>query len=193
MTEPGLETALRDIWFGQVWRANAARVVADGEDVVALWMPAGAPSHYPVDQGGVELRIPRRKAILGERRLKRDALALLRPGARHSIWLFWEGGAFSYWYVNLEQTLGWNDGFFDIIDEKLDLIVTADGILRWKDEDELERAAELGLLDAPAVRAEAERVIEKWPFPTGWEDFRPQQDWPLPRLPSGWNERTHFG
>ena len=27
--------------------------------------------------------------------------------------------------------------------------------------------------DAAAFRAEGERVLAEWPFPTGWEDWRP--------------------
>ena len=64
--------------------------------------------------------------------------------------------------------------------------MTPDGAVRWKDEDELEHAASLGLVDAAEVRAEAERVLEASPFPTGWEDFRPEPDWPSPRFPQGW-------
>jgi hypothetical protein len=37
-----------------------------------------------------------------------------------------------------------------------------------------------------AVRAEGERVLAAWPFPTGWEEFRPDPAWPLPGLPEGW-------
>ena len=51
-----------------------------------------------------------------------------------------------------------------------------DGTYRWKDEDELEQAAALGIVDAAAVRAEGQRVLEEWPFPTGWEDWRPDPD-----------------
>ena len=41
-----------------------------------------------------------------------------------------------------------------MVHEKLDLIVTPDNTLRcWKDEDELEHAASLGVLDADEVRA----------------------------------------
>nr|MBA2475753.1 DUF402 domain-containing protein [Actinomycetota bacterium] len=59
---------------------------------------------------------------------------------------------------------------------------------RWKDEDELDEAASLGLLDAAAVRAEAERVLADPPWPTGWEQWRPDPSWPAPRLPAGWDE-----
>jgi hypothetical protein len=127
--------------------------------------------------------------VLAERAESRVALALERPGARLSIWLFWSPvGAFVHWYVYFERTLGWNGASYDAVDEKLDLIVTPEGTLQWKDEDELEHAASLGLLDAGEVRAEADRVVADWPFPTGWEGFRPDPGWPLPRLPREWEQ-----
>ena len=135
----GSDVVLRDVWFGRTWRANAARVVADEPGLIVLWMPRGVPALYPLDPEGAEVRIPSAERTLAERLASRDALALLRPGARHSIWLFWEPtGTFAYWYVNFERTLGWNRACFDTVDEKLDLIVTPDNTVRWKDEDELE-------------------------------------------------------
>jgi hypothetical protein len=184
----GSDVALRDIWFERVWRANASRVVADGAKQVALWIPEGSPAKYRVDTAGREVRIPNRDALLADRTASRDALALLKPDGRYSIWLFWkEDGAFDNWYVNFERTLGWNGVSFDMVDHKLDLIVTADSTVRWKDEDELEHAASLGLVDAEDVRVEAARVLEEWPFPTGWEQFQPEPDWELPKLPPGWD------
>jgi hypothetical protein len=186
----GADIALRDVWFDRVWRAGAARVVSVEPELVVLWMPQGSPSRYPVDADGTEVRIPSHDAGLTERCTSRDALALQRPGARHSVWLFWEpDGTFDSWYVNFERTLGWNGACFDTVDEKLDLIVTPDGGHRWKDEDELELAVARGLVDGEAVREEAERVLAEWPFPTGWEDFRPDPGWPLPALPGGWHRR----
>jgi hypothetical protein len=29
-------------------------------------------------------------------------------------------------------------------------------------------------------------VLAAWPFPTGWEDWRPDPAWPAPELVSGW-------
>jgi hypothetical protein len=185
----GSEVALRDIWFERVWRANAARVVANDDGLVVLWIPKGSPAMYPVDMTGHEVRIPNADAFLTARAVNRDALALLRPNGRYSIWLFWsEDGAFEHWYVNLERTVGWNGVCFDMVDHKLDLIITPDATVRWKDEDELEQAASLNLLDARDVRMEAAKLLERWPFPTGWERFRPEQEWPLPALPPGWDQ-----
>jgi hypothetical protein len=89
--------------------------------------------------------------------------------------------------VNFERWLGRGATTIDYVDDKLDLVVEPDGSLRWKDEDELEEAARLGLLDADAVRAEAERVVADPPWPTGWEEWRPDPAWPLPALPASWD------
>jgi hypothetical protein len=39
---------------------------------------------------------------------------------------------------------------------------------------------------AAAVRAEGERVLAEWPFPTGWEDWEPDPSWPPPSVPDAW-------
>jgi uncharacterized protein len=189
VTRLGSEIALRDIWFERVWRANAGRVVADEKDLVVLWIPKGSPAMYPVDTLGREIRIPNSESVLAPRVASRDALALLTTDGHYSIWLFWkEDGTFEHWYVNLECSLGWNGPNFDTVDHKLDLIVSPDTTVHWKDEDELDQAASLGLLDAHEVRTEAERLLEQWPFPTGWEEFKPEPLWPLPALPAGWDQ-----
>ena len=43
------------------------------------------------------------------------------------------------------------------------------------------------MLDAAAVRDEAARVLAAPPWPTGWEDWRPDPAWPLPALLPGWD------
>lgn len=57
-------------------------------------------------------------------------------------------------------------------------------------------AVEVGLFTAEkakAIRAEGESVIarveaEAWPFDVNWSDWRPDPEWPLPRVPAGWDE-----
>ena len=44
-----------------------------------------------------------------------------------------------------------------------------------------------GLVREDAIRAEGERVIAEWPFPTGWEAWRPDPAWPTPVLPTDWH------
>ena len=176
----------RDVHRGRVWRAQACRIVEESPELVALWMPPGSPAMLPADEHGARLRIPRDTWELEQTTTSHDALCLARPGRGHSIYPHWQDGGFAYWYVNLEQPLRRTLVGFDTFDEKLDLIIRPDGSYEWKDEDELEHAAALGLLDAAAVRAEAVRVLEEWPFPTGWEGWRPDPAWPIPQLPEGW-------
>ena len=169
---------------GRVWRAQACRIVEEAFNRVVLWFPAGGPAKVPA--GG--RRIPGNAWELEDTAPTRDSLCIARRGRHHSIYVFWdEDGVFSHWYVNFEQPLRRTQLGFDTFDEKLDLIVRPDGSYRWKDEDELEQAAAAGLLDAVAVRAEAARVLEEWPFPVGWEDWRPDPAWPVPQLPYGWD------
>jgi uncharacterized protein len=158
--------------------------VKESPEVIVLWIPAGSPAKVPA--GG--LRIPGDDWELEDAAPDRDQVCVARPGRAHSIYLFWDDDrALSHWYVNFERPLKRTPIGLDTFDEKLDLIVRPDGSFEWKDEDELEQAAALGLLDADAVRAEAARVLEEWPFPTGWEDWRPDPSWPIPQLPEGWD------
>ena len=75
-------------------------------------------------------------------------------------------------------------------DHTLDIWVEADGSWRWKDEDELQTAVLLGYFtvgEAAAFRAEGERVVAEWPFPTGWEEWRPEPSLEVPAVPAGWD------
>jgi Protein of unknown function (DUF402) len=173
----------RDVHRGRVWRAQACRIVADTPEQIVVWIPAGAPAKVPA--GG--LRIPGDDWELEDTAPSRDQVCVARRGRAHSVYVFWlDEGSLSHWYVNFEEPLRRTPLGVDTFDWKLDLIVQPDGSYRWKDEDELEQAAALGLLDADAVRVEAARVLAEWPFPTGWEDWRPDPAWPLPQLPAGW-------
>jgi predicted RNA-binding protein associated with RNAse of E/G family len=104
--------------------------------------------------------------------------------------LFWRADwTFRGWYVNLE-TNGRTALGVDVHDHILDVWVTADGEVEWLDEDELAEGLELGAIlptTAAAARAEGERVLEEWPFPTGWEGWRPPPEWLPPTLPPGWD------
>jgi len=97
------------------------------------------------------------------------------------------GGRFTNWYVNFERESARRGACFDIVDEKLDLVVAPDGTVRLKDEDEFEEAARADFLDANEVRAELERVLAEPPWPTGWEEWRPDPAWATPELPEGWD------
>jgi len=179
---------LREVWHGRVWRANACRVIEENAGRIALWLPRGAPAKYAAREDGTEIRIPVADWSLSDRTNPRDGLGLFQLGARHSLWHFWdENGSLAYWYVNFEQPLRRTELGFDYQDEKLDIVVEPDGRWYLKDEDELEQAAGLGLVDADAVRAEAARVLAAPPWPSGWEDWQPDPAWSIPKLPEGWD------
>ena len=119
-----------------------------------------------------------------------DVVMLFPRGRAYALWLFREAGTFRGWYVNLEDRHVFGDRTIDTRDGVLDIWVPAEtGEPQWKDEDELEAAALQGRVtpeEAVAIRAEGERVLAERPWPTGWEHFRPDPSWSIPRLPDGW-------
>lgn len=182
------DVALREIRYGRVWRANALRLVEEHEGCLVLWSPAGIPRKLPLAGDGSEIRLPCAEWRLGERATVWEALGFVYARRPYSLWLHWAPDRrFSHWYVNLEQPLGRTAVGWDYVDDKLDLVVAPDGAVTWKDEDELEQADRLGLLDAACVRAAAERVLADPPWPTGREDWLPNPSWPVPALPPGWD------
>ena len=119
------------------------------------------------------------------------ALRLIRRGEAHAIELYWDPDwGLRGWHVNLQAPVRETPHGFDTTDWALDVWVEPDGRWRWKDEDDFAEAQALGILDAEAaaaVRAEGERVVAAWPFPTGWEDWRPDPAWTPPPLPADWH------
>jgi len=114
-----------------------------------------------------------------------------REGARHSIDIYWtaEWEQMS-WYVNLQLPTVVGERFVDTTDQALDVLAFPDGTWRWKDEDELAEAVELGIwgeAEAAEIRAEGERVIAEAPWPTGWEEWRPPESWGPLGLPRDWH------
>lgn len=180
----GDAVALRQLFRGRVWSAAPAIVVRDDPELLALWLPPGVDLLSPV--GG--LFDDWTHAVRRARR-RHGILRLTRPGAAHSILLFRrDDGSFHGWYVNLERQLARTAHGIDVDDHLLDVFVEADGRHRWLDEDELAEAVARGIVaaaEAEATRAEGERVLAAWPFPTGWEEWRPDPGWPLPELPPG--------
>ena len=127
-----------------------------------------------------------------------DTLRLVRPGAAHSVLLFWSEAesTFQGWYVNLEEPMQRTAIGFDYMDQTLDIVVSPDlSEWRWKDEDELQQALDAGIVSeetALRIRAEGERVIESMdrrdpPFNGDWERWRPDPGWAVAVLPAGWD------
>jgi len=109
------------------------------------------------------------------------ALRFMGAGDAHTVEVTWDlDWRLLGWYVNLQAPLVVDGTRFDTMDQALDIVVEPDGSWSWKDEHHLVEAVELGILDereAAEVRAEGARVIAACPWPTGWESWRPPQQW----------------
>ena len=188
----------RFVWPRRVFSAIPATVVERTSSRVVLWIAPETPVRWP---RGMRLPI----AELAEQRWPHEEarwyggrLMIAEPGASHSVYLTWgKDGELVGWYVNLEEPWRESPFGFDTTDHLLDVWIEPDRSWRWKDEDELAEAVEIGLFTpakADAIRAEGERAIERieaWstPFDEGWETWRPDPDWPLPELPNDWDRR----
>jgi Protein of unknown function (DUF402) len=185
----------RFVWPWRVFSAKPVTVVERREDRVVLWL---APETATKAPPGFHVSIPELVAgtwTLSNWRWYGGRLMIWQEGDSHSTYVSWsDKGEFLGWYVNLEDpwretTLG-----FDSTDHLLDIVIDPDRSWRWKDEDHLAEAVEIGLFSpeqARAFRTEGERAIERieaWapPFDEGWEKWRPDPTWPLPSLPNGW-------
>jgi len=194
MWSSGDTALLRFVRYGRVRRATPHVVVEDSGELVALYVPVGTLGKVAVWDGSpIRGQADREWALRDHVWDSYRVLRLLRWGDAHSLELFWkeETGDFAGWYVNLQEPLRRTPLGFDTDDLVLDIWVDPDGGWQWKDEDELEEAVRLGRFtadQAAAIRAEGDRVVEKRPWPTGWEGWQPDPDWPTPELPSNWNE-----
>ena len=185
--------ALRFIRYGKVRRASPHTVIRDDGELVVLHIPVGAEAKTAVTgRRPIRGQADRTWALRDLTWHTYQVLRLIRFGAGHSVELFWhaEDDSFAGWYVNLQEPLRRSPVGFDTDDLVLDIWIEPDGSWQWKDEDELESAVELGRFteeEARVIRAEGERVIAARPWPTGWEDWKPDPAWPVPGLPEGWD------
>jgi uncharacterized protein len=193
MWSSGETALLRFVRYGKVRWAVPHVVVEDSPELVALYLPVGAPAKAPVwdgrpIRGQVDREWPMRDHVWHTS----SELRLIRWDSAHCIELLWDPETWNFkgWYVNIQEPVRRSQLGFDTDDLVLDVWVEDDGTWRWKDEDELEEAVRLGRFNrtqAAAIRAEGERVVAEQPWPTGWEDWRPDPEWPLPQLPETWN------
>jgi hypothetical protein len=197
MWSKGAHVVLRYVEPVGVVGALPTTVLADAGVVVVLYMAGGATCAWPTVDGRPirELSLEDRwsgRWGWAEREWHGPGLVIVhREGNGYALWHFVdEDGAFAGWYVNLERAWVRTDLGFDTRDHTLDAWVEPNGDWRWKDEDELESAVEHGWYtreEAETFRAEGERVLAQWPFPTGWEDWREPEGWEPATLPAGWH------
>jgi predicted RNA-binding protein associated with RNAse of E/G family len=97
--------------------------------------------------------------------------------------------------VNLQTPLERTRFGFRSTDQFLDIVVAPDLSWRWKDEDELAEAVDVGRVtpaEASAIRSEGERVVadieaRSWPFDGSMKDWRPDPAWGIPAITGIWN------
>lgn len=186
---------LRELWSGRVFAARPAIVVADEPGQTMLFVPGRVSCGLPIGDDGEELRLPDRPWHLEVRdRGANPILSFAWPDTRYAVlrWSTPEGAP--VWYVNLQDPLRRTPLGFDTVDHALDVLVGLDGTWRWKDEEELAEAVDLGLFtdeEAAAFRAEGQRAAARIldrepPFDHDWSGWRPDPSWPTPSLPEGW-------
>ena len=182
-------------------------VVADTDRLISLWLPEGAQTEMshglipglrlPWRPGDWELRESVWRWC--------SALFLIVPGEWRATWVLWMpeggptrprglpglrggtrtgdllsdvgGGEFMGWYVNIQEPIRRTPTGFDQRDLQLDVVVDAGRNWHWKDEDELDRSVELGVISAGVAertRREARLAVadveaSRWPFHGAWE------------------------
>jgi Protein of unknown function (DUF402) len=185
---PGEVVVWREAWRGREYIRIPVRVVRDDEREFAFYLCEGTRYGFP--PGSWPFGDAHPWAAQGEFE-GHGILVWQRPGAAHTIWHFWEGDerAFAGWYVNLQEPFRRRDRSFVTQDQELDIWIEPDGSWRWKDEEQLEEWVQRGRFtrdEVQEIRAEGERVLAEWPFPTGWEDWQPDHSWEVPELPVDW-------
>lgn len=182
---PGDVVVWSESWSGTTYYSVPVRVVEDSDRHFVFYLSGGTRFRFPPGSWPFADTHPwaHKDGWKGH-----GVLVQHRPCAAHTIWHFWRGEdrQFAGWYVNMQEPLRRRERGFDTQDHELDLWVAADGAWHWKDEAELAdwvRRGRFTTEDAAAIRTEGERVLADWPFPTGWEDWKPDPSWAVPELP----------
>jgi hypothetical protein len=182
--QPGEVVAWREAWRGERYCAIPVRVIEDGPEATVLYLAEG--TRFEFVPGAWQWSDQHPWEERGEW-TGHGVLISHRAGAAHTVWHFWHGDERSFvgWYVNMQEPLRRGPDGFETQDQELDIVVLPDGSWTWKDEQELLDWVPRGRFteeEVAVVREEGERVLAEWPFPTGWENWRPDPAWTVPEL-----------
>lgn len=180
---------MREVWRGKTWEQRTAIVAEDSQEMIVLYTPPEADALVAIDSEGRRLRMPTTPdwSLEGTRTFTSGLIGVHVPGTQHSLLAIFDPPAgYGPWYINIESDLVRTDAGFDYEEHVLDVVVDRNlSAWRWKDEDELEEAVELGLFtagQAAEFRAEGERALE-WllsrrpPYDRDWLSWRPPAEW----------------
>ena len=204
---PGEQIVQYEMWGESIVTARPVTVVEDLSRHIALYshpgvktVSRGIENRYSLSLSErIDLYIERLDPSVEEFRNKVASnyrvLTLTRPNSWHSVWLFWSSKwQFKSWYVNFQPPLRRVGNGVKLHDYALDIVVRPDMSWSWKDVDEFEGLVSRGFFTVEqesSIRAEADRMVKTIevggpPFCDGWENWRPDQSWPVPRLPNDW-------
>ena len=205
--KPGAQIIQYEMWGPGIGSARPVTVVDDGASHIALYSPPrtpfvsrGAANYKALDLADrVELDMRMLDPDEGEFTdwITPDihVLYLTAPRSWHSVMLFWNAEwQFKNWYVNFQSPIRRVPKGIQFHDYALDIVVRPDMSWSWKDVDEFEELVARGFLTTEqesSIRAEADQMVKtveigRSPFCDGWENWRPFESWPVPRLPSDW-------
>ncbi len=143
---PGTAITVREVLHGQSWLEFPETVVHDDGEVLASVQADGSPLTFP------EHPWPHPWGHLAAWQ-GTTVLKLRRLGDWYSVWKFFRGEAFAYWYVNFETPVVRRHDGVDINDLQLDIVIDGDGSWRWKDVEDLAPALASGRMTSDELRA----------------------------------------
>jgi hypothetical protein len=171
-------------------------VVEDSDEVIALYIANGSKWKRPFNADGSPKRIPAGNWKLGDDLWTNDVIRISLPGERFSVLPIQDQDKhLRFWYLNIETPLRRSPLGFDYMDQTLDIIIDANlRKWRWKDEEELEEAVDLGVYtrqEAEEIRAAGEQALARFlacnpPFDRAWDQWRPDPGWSVPQLSVDW-------
>ncbi|WP_164743517.1 DUF402 domain-containing protein [Microbacterium sulfonylureivorans] len=167
-------------------------MLSDDADVIAGWTSTGTEIAYWATADGADPRtVPlgsrfRQRLTTARRTWTGGGMLRVVPlRERWQVLHFWNDatGDFLGWYVNLESEKLRREASIDAVDWHLDLLISPDFVVTWKDEDEAAAAAGTPYLrveDLNSARATGEAIASD---PRGfiarigdWRDCRPDPE-----------------
>ena len=206
---PGTQVVQYEMWGERIVLARPVTVTEHSSTRLALYSHPVTPVASRVIENRYSLDVSERIDIYMQmldsgveeftERTSPDnhVLTLTPPNSWHSVWLFWDSEwRFKNWYVNFQAPIRRLRRGVQIHDYALDIIVRPDMTWSWKDMDEFEELIGRGFFTderLSSIQAESERMVTtiercRPPFSDGWENWRPDQCWPVPTLPADWAE-----